>query len=236
MRNIFKLNKETNEIEVEPIHFPTDWKEVNLGNYQKLRDYYKGLDEMDGVDFVKIISILSDYSEDEVRLLPVKFIGKITEQLGFLKEMPNPEIKNQITINGETYYLNPMEDMKFGEFVDVNLAMKNDENDYASILAILCRKANEKYDQQFISKMFDKRVEMFKNISVVDALSVLGFFLKCYQTSKPLSQDSINHLRQEVELSLSNTEDLLKNGHYNILFTSYAKIKLKRYKKLLKQI
>ena len=129
-----------------------------------------------------------------------------------------------------------MEELKFGEFVDVNMSIKNNPNDYASILAILCRKAGEIYDQEFINKKFEERKEMFENISVNQALSVLGFFLKYYEQYRIPSRDCINQVKQEVESYANNIENSLKSGAYSELSTFFAKRKLKKYQQLLKQI
>lgn len=236
MKNLFKFNKEKNEVELKPINVPTNWDEITLGTYQKLQEYYKSLKDDEPIDTIKFIALLSNYSEDEVLLLPVAFVNNIVLKLDFLKKIPNPNVSNKITISGETYYLLNMDEMKFGEFTDVNMSIKNNPNDYASILAILCRKPNEIYDQEFINKRFEERKKLFESISVNQALSVLGFFLKYYEQYRIPSEDCINQLRQEVELYATSIENSLKNGAYRGHFTFFAKRKLKKYQKLLKQI
>lgn len=236
MKNLFKFNKEKNEVELKPINVPTNWDEITLGTYQKLQEYYKSLKDDEPIDTIKFIALLSNYSEDEVLLLPVAFVNNIVLKLDFLKKIPNPNVSNKITISGETYYLLNMDEMKFGEFTDVNMSIKNNPNDYASILAILCRKPNEIYDQEFINKRFEERKKLFESISVNQALSVLGFFLKYYEQYRIPSEDCINQLRQEVELYATSIENSLKNGAYRGLSTFFAKRKLKKYQKLLKQI
>lgn len=236
LKDLFKINKETKEVELKPITIPTSWDEVKLGTYQKLQEYYKSLKDDEPIDTIKFISLLSNYSEEEVLLLPVAFVNNIVLKLDFLKKIPNPNVSNKITISGETYYLLNMDEMKFGEFTDVNMSIKNNPNDYASILAILCRKPNEIYDQEFINKRFEERKTMFENISVNQALSVLGFFLKYYEQYKIPSRDCINQVKQEVESYANNIENSLKSGAYNTLSTFFARRKLKKYQKLLKQI
>ena len=236
MKNLFKFNKEKNEVELKPINVPTNWDEITLGTYQKLQEYYKSLKDDEPIDTIKFIALLSNYTEDEVLLLPVAFVNNIVLKLDFLKKIPNPNVSNKITISGETYYLLNMDEMKFGEFTDVNMSIKNNPNDYASILAILCRKPNEIYDQEFINKRFEERKKLFESISVNQALSVLGFFLKYYEQYRIPSEDCINQLRQEVELYATSIENSLKNGAYRGLSTFFAKRKLKKYQKLLKQI
>jgi len=236
IKDLFKINEKTKEVELKPINVPTSWDNISLGTYQKLQEYYKSLKEDEPIDTIKFIALLSNYSEDEVLLLPVAFVNSIVLKLDFLKKIPNPDVSNKITISGETYYLQTMEEMKFGEFTDVNMSIKNNPNDYASILAILCRKSGEIYDQEFINKKFEERKKLFESISVNQALSVLGFFLKYYEQYRIPSRDCINQVKQEVESYAKSIEDLLKNGAYRGLSTFFAKRKLKKYQKLLKQI
>lgn len=235
-KKLFNYNKEKNTVECKAITIPTSWDELKLGQYQNLQAYYKSLKEDEQVDTKKILSLLSNYTEDEVMLLPLSFITTLISKLDFLKELPNPQISNKIEIDNETYYLNNMEDLRFGEWVDSQTAMQNDNNDYATILAILCRKANEIYDQKYINNEFDKRVEMFKNISVNQALSILGFFLKYCEMSKIPSQAFINQVKQEVESYANSIESLIANGDSSRLCTFLLKRKLKKYQSLLKQI
>lgn len=236
MKNLFKFNKEKNEVELKPINVPTNWDEITLGTYQKLQEYYKSLKDDEPIDTIKFIALLSNYTEDEVLLLPVAFVNNIVLKLDFLKKIPNPNVSNKITISGETYYLLNMDEMKFGEFTDVNMSIKNNPNDYASILAILCRKPNEIYDQEFINKRFEERKKLFESISVNQALSVLGFFLKYYEQYKIPSEDCIARTKEEIESYAKSIENSLKNGAYKGLSTFFVRRKLKKYQQLLKQI
>lgn len=229
-----KISHDT--IEYDPIQVPTSWSEINLKTYKNLQEYYKSLKEDETVDSIKLIAILSNKTEDEIFMLPMQFISSILEKLNFLKQLPNPKPSKTIKIGSDSYSINSMENMAFGEWVDANQTMKSDPNDYASFLAVVCRKSGELYDQDYISNKFEQRKEMFENISVEDALSVLGFFLSLSIVSSQLSQDSINRLKEEVSALVEDTESLLKHGGYSIFSTFSARRTLRKYKKLLNRI
>lgn len=236
MNKWFTLNNTKNEVQCDPISIPDNWDKVKLKTYNELQAYYKSLEDNSEYDIRKVISILSEKDEEYINLLPMSFINRISESLSFISSIPKQETTNKITINGDTYYLPDMSEMKFGEWVDVNTSIKDNPNDYSTILAILCRKPNEIYDQEFINTKFDSRVEMYNNISVTQALSVLSFFLIWSKLSIPHFQTYIEKIAQEEQHIANSIGNSLKDGDYNRVFTFWQKKKLKRYQKLLNQI
>lgn len=236
IKHFLTYNKETKEYNFEPIIIPDSWSRLKLYKYQELQTYYKSLEGDEKVDIIKILSILTDKSEDDIRLLPIEFINKLMDKTKYLSETPNPPISNYLTIKNEKYYINPLEKLTFGEWVDVNTAMQNNNDDIVTILAILCRKTNEKYDDDYINNKFKDRLEMFRNITVIEAMSVVGFFLKLCQLSITYSPHYIKAILEELEGFANNIENSLRTGARKNFYTFLQKRRLKKYRKLLNQI
>lgn len=236
LNRFFNYNKENNEVEISPINIPTSWDEMNLNTYQKLQKYYKTLNENDKIDLIKLLSILTDKDEDDIRLLPTKFLNILLDKTLFLNEKPEIKETNKIVIDNETYYINTMETMAMGEWVDANTAMDNDGDDYATILAILCRKEGEKYDNDFINNKFEERVRIFKNLSVTNSLNLISFFLRFLDVFLMNSPNSIQGLRQEIEALANSIVTSLNSGDYKGFCSYWQKRKLKKYQKYLSQI
>jgi hypothetical protein len=100
-----------------------------------------------------------------------------------------------------------MEKLKLGEYVAVDTVLKSDSSDYASILAILCRKEGEIYDSRFEAEEFEKRKEMFEKQPVTKILPIIGFFLNLFIVSERHSQlyslveEGINLIQQTIDNS-----------------------------------
>lgn len=205
---------------------PTKWDDLTLKTYSEIERYYEGKDEK--FDVRNVLNILTNKSEDEINALPVDFLENILTHLSFLTTTPEVgEPSNKITIDGEEYSINIMEKLKLGEYVAIDNVLKADRHDYASILAILCRKKNEIYDSRFEAEVFDKRKEMFENQPVMKILPITAFFLNLYIMSERLS-----HLYSVVEEGISLIQQNIKNsekiGAFKKLSLNWQTKKLKR--------
>ena len=112
---------------------------------------------------------------------PQVFVEKILEKMTFLSVEPKiGEPTTTLIVNGEKYSINTMQKMKTGEYITVDSIMKSDATNFAAILAVLCRKEGEIYDSTFEAEKFEKRVEMFEKIPMLEAMRVINFFIQRY--------------------------------------------------------
>lgn len=130
------------------------------------------------------------------------------EKLSFIEKEPEAkEPTNKIEISKETYQINFMEKLKTGEYVSVDNILKADSNDYASILAILCRKEGEIYDSKFEAELFEQRKKMFEEQPITKILPIIGFFLNLYillvTPSRLFSkvEEELNHIQKSIKTS-----------------------------------
>ena len=170
-------------IDFGEINIPTRWEQINLKQYQEIQ---KARDN--DTDILKIVSILTEKKEDDIRTMPASFISTIVQKLAFLGAPPEIQPSNKL---GDLYIKNP-DELTFGEWLDVNNALQNDKYDYATILAILCRRTDEEYNERFISQMLKKRTDYFKQQPITNVLSLVLFFSNYWKTSILLSNVSSN--------------------------------------------
>nr|DAH91242.1 MAG TPA: hypothetical protein [Bacteriophage sp.] len=67
--------------------------------------------------------------------------------------------------------------MKTLEYVDANMTLKEDSYNFGQLLAILCRKEEELYDDDFIATRLEERTELFNNASIVKTKPLIDFFI-----------------------------------------------------------
>lgn len=210
---------------------PTRWEDLTLKTYEDIERYYKDGDKEFNV--IDVLDILTDKTRDEINELPAEFLEIILTHLSFLTTAPKvDEPSNKITINGETYAVNVMEKLKVGEYVAVDTILKNDRHDYASILAILCRKQGEVYDSKYEAEIFEDRKKMFEEQPVIKILPIVNFFLQLYATSEIPSllsskvENAIDHIQQNIATS----------DRIGVFKKYYLNWRMKKLRKSLKSI
>lgn len=210
---------------------PSSWEELDLATFQEIERYYDDKDKE--FDVREVIHILCGKSIDEVNALPMEFTESILGKLMFLQEKPTEkEPSNTITIDGEQYSVNVMEKLKTGEYISVDTILKNDKYDYASILAVICRKKDEVYDSKFEAELFEERKKMFEGQSVLNIFPIISFFLNLYMVSTMPTLLSL-----EVQEGLSHIRESIKNSRENGELSALSTKRLmKRLKKLEKSI
>ena len=185
---------------------PTSWDGISLKKFQEINKYYSDKDKH--FDVREVIHILADKTIDEVNELPAEFLQVIMEKLSFIEKEPEAkEPTNKIEVNNEIYQINFMEKLKTGEYVSVDNILKADKNDYASILAILCRKEGELYDSKFEAELFEQRKKMFEEQPITKILPIVSFFLNLYILLVIPSQlyseveEELNHIQKSIKTS-----------------------------------
>ena len=215
------------------VRVPSSWNEITLDKYQKIDKYYKDKDK--AFNILDVLDILIDKDRDYIASLPAEFLDTILTHLIFLTTQPEVgEPSNKIKIDGEEYKINVMEKLKLGEYVAVDNVIKSDSSDYASILAILCRKDGEIYDSKFEAEEFEKRKEMFEKQPVTKIMPIVNFFLDLYILSEKHSQ-LYSLVEEGINLIQQNIDNSQKIGVSKRLSLNWQMKKLKKSLKSIKR-
>lgn len=225
------------------ITIPEKWEQVTLGQFEKIMDIINGEEENTSINVVKLLAILTDTDEDYINSLPAEFVESLMARLLFLNDDPTKDsdkmAKSQICIDGEFYHINYMEQMKFGEYVQVNEVTRTNPLDYSSILAILCRKNDEPFDDDFAANQFQKRKEMFSKQPVTDIIPLIAFFLKLYLVSQRHSKTYLKELESQTGQLLKDTENSVINGagrKRSLSWRMRTLLKLRKYNKIMSRM
>lgn len=224
-----KVIKDFGEVRV-----PKDWSEITLKKYQEIERYYEDKDKAFNV--LDVLDILIDKDKDYIMSLPTEFLDTILAHLVFITLSPEVgEATNKIVIDGVEYKVNVMEKLKLGEYVAVDNVIKTDIHDYASMLAIICRKEGEVYDSKFEAEVFEKRKEMFEKQPVTKILPIIGFFLNLYIMSEKHSQ-LYSLVENAINLIQQNIDNSQKIGVSKRLSLNWQTKKLRKSLKSIKHI
>lgn len=223
-----------NKIDLGSWNVPSDWSEISLLKFQEINKYYSNKDKK--FDVRDVLEILCDKTMDEINQLPMEFLDIIMSKLSFLEEEPKvSEPSNKIEIDGETYIINVMEKLKTGEYISLEMARKDNPQNYAAFLGILCRKENEIFDAKFENEILPKRIEMFEKQPITKILPLVNFFLNCCILSVLPSQLSLQ-VKEGINQERQNTENLYKNGQISKRTMKSVMKTLKKFEKTINGI
>ena len=173
-----------------------NYKSLPLGKYLDICRVCKdeSLEEIERQ--VKILSILSDMTEEEILHLPIPKYKEMVVASRFLEDVDKNRHKAaRLYIVGKWKLLPTMDyrKMETAQYVDFQTFAPMVETHMAELLSCLlvpvgCR-YNEGYD------ILEVQQALKDNLSVTDALSLSAFFLTRF---KGLIKDSLNSCRQEV--------------------------------------
>ena len=214
---------------------PSSWDDLTLGKFQELERLYDG-DEERKFDVRDVLDLMTDRTKDEINELPIEFTDSLLRKMYWLHEQPDfGKPSNKIIIDGVQYTVHNENEMKFGEYVALDTALKGDKHNYAAMLAILCRKEGEIFDAKFENEILPSRIEFWKNVSVMKVMPIVSFFLELSSMSLQVSQlslevqEGINHILKHIETSK-------RNGVFSALYTKWQVRKLKKLQKSIKNI
>ena len=212
---------------------PSSWDELTLGKFQELERFYDGDENERKFDVRDVLDLMTDRTKDEINELPIEFTDSLLRKMYWLHEQPQfGKPSNKITIDGVQYTVHNENEMKFGEYVALDTALKGDKHNYAAMLAILCRKEGEVFDSKFENEILPSRIEFWKNVSVMKVMPIVSFFLELSSMSLQVSQlsleiqEGINHIVKHIETSK-------RNGVFSEL---YIRLQMRKLKKLQKSI
>lgn len=216
---------------------PSSWDDLTLGKFQELERLY---DTEDGnerkFDVRDVLDLMTDRTKDDINELPIEFTDSLLRKMYWLHEQPDfGKPSNKIIIDGVQYTVHNENEMKFGEYVALDTALKGDKHNYAAMLAILCRKDGEIFDAKFENEILPSRIEFWKNVSVMKVMPIVSFFLELSSMSLQVSQlsleiqEGINHILKHIETSK-------RNGVFSALYTKWQVRKLKKLQKSIKNI
>ena len=215
---------------------PQSWDDLTLGKFQELERLYDGDDKERKFDVRDVLDLMTDRTKDEINELPIEFTDILLRKMYWLHEQPDfGKPSNKVTIDGVQYTVHNENEMKFGEYVALDTAMKGDKHNYAAMLAILCRKDGEIFDAKFENEILPSRIEFWKNVSVMKVMPIVSFFLELSSMSLQVSQlslevqEGINHILKHIETSK-------QNGVFSALYTKWQVRKLKKLQKSIKNI
>jgi|TARA_R110000824_G_scaffold21595_1_gene80509 hypothetical protein len=187
---------------------PDTLSEITLEQYQK---FLKIQDNNEDETFlaIKMIEIFCGIRGDTIMKMKASSIRDITT---ILTDMFNqkPPLVREFTMKGKEYgFIPKLEDMSFGEYVDLDTYVGDFENIHKA-MAVLYRPITQKYNDKYLIEEYEgEDNQIMKDMPMDAVLSSIIFF---YNLGMDLSKVMLNYLHQEETQDLVQQLNLEKNG------------------------
>ena len=187
---------------------PDTLSEITLEQYQK---FLKIQDNNEDETFlaIKMIEIFCGIRGDTIMKMKASSIRDITT---ILTDMFNqkPPLVREFTMKGKEYgFIPKLEDMSFGEYVDLDTYVGDFENIHRA-MAVLYRPITQKYNDKYLIEEYKgEDNQIMKDMPMDAVLSSILFF---YHLGIDLSKAMLNSLEDQENKDLVQQLTLEKNG------------------------
>ena len=187
---------------------PDSLKEISLEQYQKYLNIQAN-NEDETFLAVKMIEIFCGIRGDLIMKMKASSIREITNILAEMFEQKPPLVK-QFTMKGVEYgFIPKLEDMSFGEYVDLDTYIGDYENMHRA-MAVLYRPITQKYNDKYLIEEYEgEDTEIMKDMPMDAVLSSILFF---YHLGMDLSKTMLNSLQDQESKDLVQQLTLGKSG------------------------
>ena len=190
------------------LYIPDTLSEITLEKYQK---YLKIQDQNEDESFlaIKMIEIFCGLKAQTIMKLKATSIKQVTNVLGNMFN-EKPQLVKKFYMNGEEYGFIPnLEDMTFGEYVDLDTYIGDFENIHRA-MAVLYRPIKHSSGERYsIEEYKGEDNEKMKDMPMDAVLSSMLFF---YHLGIDLSNLMMNYLEEDQETDLAQYLSSLNDG------------------------
>jgi hypothetical protein len=192
------------------INIPSELNEITVEQYQALM---RVIDETDNETFIaqKMVAIFCKIRLSDVLRIRATDVSEIAESLSeLLKQKPKHELK--FTLGGTEFgFIPDLENMSFGEFVDLDTNISDWEN-FHKALAVLYRPITERKGDKYSIEPYEGTANYSEVMKYAPLSIALGALLFFWTLNNELLKATLDYLEGEVETLTGQTLSLTQSG------------------------
>tara|TARA_R110002020_G_scaffold48090_5_gene137315 strand:- start:338 stop:988 length:651 start_codon:yes stop_codon:yes gene_type:complete len=210
----------------QEIIVPNTLNEITLEQYQKFLKIQKDNDDETFLA-IKMIEIFCGIRGDVIMKMKASSIKEVTNIIADMFNEKPPLVK-EFTMKGKEYgFIPKLEDMSFGEYVDLDTYMGDMENIHKA-MAVLYRPITQKYNDKYLIEDYEgEDIQIMKDMPMDVVLSSIIFF---YNLGMDLSKAMLNSLQEEENKDILQQLTLEKSGDGINHFSNSLKVMLEELK------
>ena len=204
------------------ITIPESWEDIKLGQYMEYMRAvkpYQGAEDFEVVQYEKAMNHFCNITTDVIRQVPMEYYNGILAEMIRLFQQGDemPIIKHFVIGSTKFGFIPSLDNMSYGEYLDLSTYSKDLWANAPTIMSILYRPVTKeldgKYDIQPYSGTNEDMETLFKTALSMDIVwGAVGFFTLL---SKDLLKGMMGYSMKTLEKMKSNTlvqETLTANG------------------------
>lgn len=174
------------------------WSDISVGQYQEMMLVQS---DSEITKFIETISIALETDPQTIRQIPLREYKDLQARMAFIKEEPLLNIVERFEFRGTRYGLEPdMQLISTGVFLDAEHFKHEPTTNLHRTLALIYRPivSEDEGDWQIeglLSAGFEKRADLFKELSIETVLGATFFFLNL---GIELSIHSLESLKEKM--------------------------------------
>lgn len=185
-----------------------NWKDITVNVYQRLKAINDNTTEELGIlnTNIEMLSVLCDCDEEEILNLGTNKFSRLLLQTEFLKDMPKAKIQDKYIINGNKYdVFLTLKEMSVAQYIDFQTYSRDREKNIKEMLSVFLIPHGKKYGEGYdVGEVIN---EIGEHLSIVDAYSVLFFFILLYQSlTKVILDCSTKDLKKMLKKTKNKEE------------------------------
>jgi len=171
------------------IELPSSWSEVTVEQFAALQNVMKHDDLHEYEKNVAIISIMSGWSEAEVKKLSLKSYTNVMRSLAFLSSAVEGKLQKYMMANGKKYRIeSDVEKLTGGQYITLMHLMKDQDkvmDNMADILALFCIPSKKTWfgwkDGTYNSEQHNEVAADMKKAKMDVVYPLTAFFFESYK-------------------------------------------------------
>jgi hypothetical protein len=206
-------------------NIPTNWEEMNFGQFLKLSDYLKGIAEEeeydDNIFYCNLIGILTNGVENSINKVNLTDLPKFKTAVKFVStKFNNATYSNRLEHNGLIIKIKNFEKLNFGEYTDLmHMSNVKSQYDLIKLLSFMCDIHQKKdikklrFRETQLNFSNDEKELIIKTLPATKANAVSSFFLHGQKQSQRSMVSSLHLVVMRLTMkAFSQTVGLIISG------------------------
>ena len=186
------------------ITIPTSWHEIEISKFPFIYDIVRDTEMEDYDKKIRLISILSDVSVNDLKKIKIEHIDKLLEEIQFVFKMEFPTEVNQFKHNGFNWVINyDPTNLSAGDFISLGKLTENEDsiiNNLPQIVSLFVKPFKYKmFKKHEIEMDYKEKIENIKTMNVGIIYPVADFFCSVIVN---LQQDIEDYLENQTEQAM----------------------------------
>lgn len=176
------------------------FEKMNIECFQEVCEILKDETTTDFEKQVRLLTILTDNTEDDIMNMPLNELSKLTDKIQFIKEYPKTKTPpSSITLNGKKYDIKyDIQNITTSQYIDFQTFIKDYENKMVEMVSIVVIPKGKKYNDGY--DIMEVQNDIRKYMDIVTLMSISFFFqVQLQALTKSLTSSLIRQMKKMMK-------------------------------------